>query len=201
MALADVAVDVSEPFVHEYSTDTLSSCEQRFQTLQDKALVRLSDQGVDPATVTFECYLNLQYQGSDTTLMIARPVDNDFAAAFAAEHKREFAFASDSPVIVAGVRVRATSKTRSTHLNEDSPYFEELEYLRNSTIDVGRPSAFGTNSVYFEETGRFVEAPLYRLNDMIPGMVVPGPAIILDNTQTVVLHPQNVAQILKSHIM
>lgn len=201
MALADVATDVSEPFVHAYSADTLSVCEARFKTLMDRALGKLQDQGIDQTSVSYECFLNLQYKGSDTTLMIARPADNDFAAAFVEEHKREFAFSSDSPIMVAGVRVRATSKTRSTHLNESSPYYEELQLLRDSELHVGTPQPFAANKVYFEEVGRFVDTPLYRLNDLVPGMVVSGPAIILDKTQTVVLHPQNVARILKSHIL
>ena len=201
MALADVATDVSEPFVHAYSADTLSICEARFKTLMDRALGKLQDQGIDQTSVGYECFLSLQYKGSDTTLMIARPADNDFAAAFAEEHKREFAFNSDSPIMVAAVRVRATSKTRSAHLNESSPYFEELQLLRDSELHVGTPQPFSANKVYFEEAGQFVDTPLFRLSDLVPGMVIPGPAIILDKTQTVVLHPQNVARILKSHIL
>lgn len=201
MALADVAVDVSEPFVQLLSGPSLLACEERFQRLQNRATERLRSQGVDPGTVTYECFLNLRYQGSDTTLMIARPSDNDYAAAFVEEHKREFAFISDSPIMVAGVRVRATSKTTSTHLNEKSPYMEELQILRENEVDVGSPQAFASNSIYFEELGRFSDCPLYRLGDLIPGMVVPGPAIILDNTQTIVLHPQNTARILKSHVL
>jgi len=201
MALADVAVDVSEPFVHQYSDSTLSVCEDRFRLLQERALDRLQDQGVNASSVTYECYLNLQYQGSDTTLMIGRPSDNDFAAAFVEAHKREFAFISDSQIVVAGVRVRATSKTVSTHLNEKSPYMEELESLRASDLDVGSPQAFAHNAIYFEELGSFSQCPLYKLGDLIPGMVVSGPAIILDNTQTIVLHPQNTARILRSHVL
>lgn len=201
MALADVAVDVSEPFVHQYSSRTLSVCEERFRTLQMKALERLRNQGVAADSVTYECYLNLQYQGSDTTLMIGRPADDDFAAAFVEAHKREFAFISDSQIVVAGVRVRATSKTVSTHLNEKSPYMEELEMLRASELQVGSPRAFAHNAIYFEELGCFSQCPLYKLGDLVAGMVVTGPAIILDKTQTIVLHPQNTARILRSHVL
>jgi 5-oxoprolinase (ATP-hydrolysing) len=201
MALADVAVDVSEPYVHPLTKASLSACEERFRLLQERASERLQGQGVDIKTVSYECFLNLRYQGSDTTLMIGRPADNDFAAAFVKDHKREFAFVSDSPIMVAGVRVRATSKTSSTHLNEQSPYLEELQMLRDSDVDVGTPRPFTHNSIYFEELGRFSDCPLYRLGDLVPGMVVPGPAIILDNTQTIVLHPQNTARILKSHVL
>ncbi|WWD16936.1 hypothetical protein CI109_101368 [Kwoniella shandongensis] len=200
MALADIAVDVSEPFVRELSQSALETVEGRFDGLKTRALEKLAEQGVASETASYDCYLNLQYQGSDTTLMIVRPEDGDFAKAFIEEHKREFAFTLEAPIMVAGVRVRATSKSKSDDLSETSPYMEELKQLDASGIVPSAPKSFATNSVYFEEVGRFTDVPLYRLHDLTPGMKVPGPAIILDNTQTIVLHPQNTARILKSHV-
>ncbi|OCF34545.1 5-oxoprolinase (ATP-hydrolysing) [Kwoniella heveanensis BCC8398] len=200
MAMAEVAVDVSEPFVQEFSKSSIPTIEGRFEGLKTRALKQLQDQGVSEDTVVYDCYLNLQYAGSDTTLMILRPEDDDFSRAFVEEHKREFAFTLDSPVMVAGVRVRATSKGTSTDLSESSPYYEELKQLENSEIAQPEPKAFAINSVYFEEIGQFTDIPLYKLQHLTPGAKIAGPAIILDNTQTIVLHPQNVARILKSHV-
>lgn len=201
MALADIAVDLSEPYVRQFSTSTLSDLEDRFEGLRSRCMDRLLSQGVHEDSVVYDCYLSLQYAGSDTTLMINRPADGDYARAFVEEHKREFAFTLDSPIMVAAVRVRATSKSDSGDLSERSPYVEEMGQLASSTRSIGSAKPFGTNSVYFEELGTFTDVPLYKLHDLIPGMTVAGPAIILDNTQTIVLHPQNTAKILKSHVM
>ncbi|WVF66760.1 hypothetical protein IAT40_001502 [Kwoniella sp. CBS 6097] len=200
MAMAEVAVDVSEPFVREFSKSAISTLEGRFDGLKSRALKQLQDQGVSEDTVVYDCYLNLQYSGSDTTLMILRPDDDDFTRAFVEEHQREFAFTLDSPVMVAGVRVRATSKGSSTDLSETSPYYEELKQLENSNISQPEARPFATNSVYYEEIGKFTDVPLYKLQDLSPGAKIAGPAIILDNTQTIVLHPQNEARILRSHV-
>ncbi|KAK4686968.1 5-oxoprolinase (ATP-hydrolyzing), partial [Tremellales sp. Uapishka_1] len=200
MALADVAVDVSEPFVQELDGSAVSAIEERFERLKSRALSKLINQGVPESSVVYTPYLNLQYLGSDTTLMIMRPDDNDFARAFVEEHKREFAFVLDVPVMIAGVRVRATSKPLSGDLSEESPYMEELTTLEASETPSLPPQPFDSNSVYFDEVGHFSDVPLYRMEDLSPGMKVPGPAIILDNTQTIVLHPQNAARILRSHI-
>ncbi|ORY25472.1 putative cytoplasm protein [Naematelia encephala] len=198
MALADIAVDVSEPFVQEL--EAVRGIDDRFHPLQSRALGRLVDQGVAKSSVSYENFLNLHYSGSDTTLMILQPKDGNFARAFVDEHKREFAFTLDVPIMVAGVRVRATSKTSADNLSENSPYMEELRQLDASDITPPKPVAFGSNSVYFEELDKFTDVPLYRLGDLQAGMKIAGPAIILDNTQTVVLHPQNSARILRSHI-
>ncbi|KAL7421442.1 hypothetical protein Q5752_004328 [Cryptotrichosporon argae] len=200
MALADVAVDVSEPYVCEFSTAALAEIKGRFGGLQERALGQLVGQGVANDSVHYECYLSLQYQGSDTTLMIARPDDGNFAAAFVREHKREFAFVLDAPIVTAAVRVRATAKSAVASGASDSPYMEELQQLTESSTIVPAPKPFATNSTYFEELGKYADIPLYRLQDLSPGMTVAGPAIILDNTQTIVLHPQNTARILKSHV-
>lgn len=45
-----------------------------------------------------------------------------------------------------------------------------------------------------------MEAPLYELCDLRPGNVVHGPAIILDETQTIVIFPSNEATILQDHV-
>lgn len=45
-----------------------------------------------------------------------------------------------------------------------------------------------------------VETPIYRLESLAPGTVVKGPAIILDKTQTLIIHPANVATILVDHV-
>ena len=75
----------------------------------------------------------------------------------------------------------------------------ELEQARRASAEEARP--FGTNSVYFEEVGQFTDIPLFRLEELPWGANIAGPAIILDNTQTIVLHPQNKATILRSHVM
>lgn len=199
MALADIAVDLSEPYVQELFSSALPAIEQRFQGLRSRCLNRLLSQGVHDGTVVYDCYLSLQYAGSDTTLMINRPGDGDYARAFVEEHRREFAFTLDSPIMVAAVRVRATSKPDAGDLSERSPYVEEMRQLES--LPKKNPQPFGSNSVYFEETGHFTDVPLFKLHDLVPGSEVSGPAIILDNTQTIILHPQNSATILKSHVM
>ena len=201
MALADVAVDLSEPFVRPYSTSDKADVEGRFQSLRQKTLDKLVDQGIHRDIVTYDHHLVLQYQGSDTTLMIHQPADNDFAKAFIQEHKREFAFVLEAPILITSVRVRATSKATSADLSETSPYVEELRQYESKSITYPTAKPFGSNSVYFAELGKFSETPLYRLGELSPGMLILGPSIILDNTQTIVVHPQNSARILKSHVI
>lgn len=199
MALADVAVDSSEPFPLQYSPSALSVLNGRFEALKAKGLEQILSQGIEEHKVIYECYLNLRYRGSDTKLMILKPKDGDFAKAFIEQHRREFAFVLDAPIDVENVRVRAIG------LGEDSDKIAESTYVRDLNelpeVMVAKDKHFGTNQIFFEENGEFVTAPLYRLEDLQPGTTVPGPAIMLDKTQTILLHPQNVARVLRSHVL
>ena len=198
MALADVAVDLQDPFYRQLADTDRSLLDERFASLEERARDKLVSQGQTAESISYERFLSLQYQGSDTTLMIREPENGDYAASFLAEHKREFAFVLDAQVMVAGVRVRAAAKAVNAAV-EASPYMAELEQARRASAEEARP--FGTNSVYFEEVGQFTDIPLFRLEELPWGANIAGPAIILDNTQTIVLHPQNKATILRSHVM
>lgn len=199
MGLADLAVDVSEPLSGTLGDEILPKVQARFEALKKRANDDLLEQGAYEEQIADEFYLNLQYAGSDTTIMVQQPEDNDFAKAFAALHQREFAFTSDAPILIESVRVRATFQSESSQSTSASPYADELKALESMTVEDPRP--FATNKVYFEQIGHQIDAPLYRLNDLIPGQTIHGPGIILDKTQTIVLDSTNVAKILKSHVV
>ncbi|WVQ85372.1 hypothetical protein IAT38_007537 [Cryptococcus sp. DSM 104549] len=198
MALADVAVDVSEPCQVVYDTDSLVSLEDRFEKLKSKAHDQLVSQGVHEKDIVYDCYLNMKYRGSDTKLMILRPKDGDYAGAFIAQHKREFSFVLEAAIEVEDVRVRGIGLGEDAEKHAKSTYVEELNDLPD--VPVAEDAHFGTNEVFFEEVGQFAPAPLYKLESLVPGTTVKGPAIILDATQTILLHPQNTARVLKDHV-
>lgn len=73
--------------------------------------------------------------------------------------------------------------------------------LREAAIlKVALPAPDRVSSVYFEGAG-FVATPIYLLPELQPGSVVVGPAILIDNTQTIVLVPDAEARVLASCIV
>lgn len=75
--------------------------------------------------------------------------------------------------------------------------FEEVEGLSKQSVSEEKRK--GTHSVYFEEKGR-VETPLYLLGTLDIGEVIRGPAMIIDDTQTIVLDPQSEAVVTSNHL-
>ncbi|EAW07039.1 5-oxoprolinase [Aspergillus clavatus NRRL 1] len=195
LALAEVVKESQEPV----STDFLafqSTLKKRFGDMTKAATEEMITQGFRADQVQHEMYLNMRYEGSDTSLMILKPdEDNGFLDQFKERHRREFGFNSDRPVLVDDIRVRtiASSKVRT----EKSP----LVQLRGASLkDVsGQPD--NTTKAYFDGSSSRIDTPVYLLDKLERNSRVHGPAVIIDKTQTVVVSPNAVASILETCIV
>ena len=76
--------------------------------------------------------------------------------------------------------------------------FEELQTLKKREISTS--SADKTHSVYFDGVGRVDDTPIFLLDKLEIGDVVKGPAMIIDNTQTIVLIPGSEAVLCRKHL-
>jgi 5-oxoprolinase (ATP-hydrolysing) len=157
----------------------------------------LAAQGIDSSRIDYENFLSMRYEGSDTNLTISQPVDSDFGKAFIEQHRREFAFELDGrPIIVDNVWVRGIGKGLE---NRDSTkLFAELKSASESS-NVAPPSPAGRKNVYFD--GKWEEVPLYLLDELKSGDKFKGPALIIDNTQTVFVEAGAHVFILSAHVV
>jgi len=136
--------------------------------------------------------LDLRYVGTETALPVAEPADGDWRAAFTAAHRTRFGYgrpARPVEIVTARVQVRAPSAgSRST----------------GRPADAGAPAAGGgaaaapepirRASVWFPGAGRR-DAPVYAREDLAPGAALEGPALVLEDTGTVVLDPGFAARV------
>ncbi|GAA6038693.1 hypothetical protein JCM8097_002349 [Rhodosporidiobolus ruineniae] len=195
MALADK----SEPSALVYTNDALPTVLDRLEAVRLSALEELLSQNVDRNSIDFELYLNLRYRGSDTSLMVLRPDNGDFKQGFLDAHRREFGFelAPETDVLVDDIRVRAIGRGGRGGSIATRSYAKDLLEVQKSAVK--KSLAFSTTSTYFEEVNGHIETPVFRLGDLQPGQVS-GPAIVLDATQTIVVHPSASATILYDHV-
>lgn len=79
--------------------------------------------------------------------------------------------------------------------------FQELAELKTNKIDHGTTKKKETTtSVYFESVGRVNDTPVYKLPDLDVGDVLRGPAMILDDTQTIVVVPDAEVTVTRNHL-
>ena len=195
MALADLVHDVQLPCTVDLEP-SLDELDSRLKDLEATASDKLMADGAARESITFEHFLNLRYTGSDTTFMISRPERGSWADAFTSEHRRQFSFVmTGREILVENIRVRATAQSRSVE-----PVFNFEKQLASCAMSAASGDKVSDHVTIFFEDG-WSEAPLYFLKSLQKGDLVRGPAIILDDTQTIVVNPESRAIILERHVV
>ncbi|CAR29091.1 hypothetical protein ZYGR_0Z00120 [Zygosaccharomyces rouxii] len=195
--LADVVEENQEPcFLLLNLPENSTKIKSKLESLVVKCNDQLVSQGFPEHLIDHEKYLNLRYEGTETSLMVLeQDEDWDFENWFAEAHMREFGFAfNDKNIIVDDIRVRAVAK--SFVREEESVDAQLNKYERREVVTSKEASFF--KKVYFD--GKLYETPIFRIDNMVYGSVVHGPAILADGTQTNIIPRNAKATVLKSHI-
>ncbi|KAJ5156875.1 hypothetical protein N7492_009678 [Penicillium capsulatum] len=195
LALAEVVKESQEPVSSDYASSH-SILLQRFSDMAVAATTEMQSQGFPPAQVRHEQYLNMRYEGSDTSLMILKPEgSSDFIREFRERHRREFNFNSERPVLVDDIRVRtiASSKVRT----ERSP----LVQLKEGNVQDVTTKPANTTAAYFDGYRTRTDTPVYLLDQLEKNCRIAGPAVIIDQTQTIVVAPNAIASLLETCIV
>jgi 5-oxoprolinase (ATP-hydrolysing) len=126
------------------------------------------------------------------------PFGPNLQSEFVATHLRETSFSMGRGVKIANVRVYGTGKTMSTEIPDFAHELAEAE-SQHSPL----PKIESSTQSYFDIDGsvRAVKTPVYNLSNVPAGTHIPGPAIIVDSTQTVVVEPNANAICLREHVI
>ena len=149
----------------------------------------------------------MRYRGTESALMVIKPSEKEakdeydgedwaFGKAFVKQHEQEFGFTlPDRDIIVDDVRARGIGKT-----------FEGLEKTVDQQLndikvkDISKENKqFDKRPVYFE--GGRQDTPIYKIQDIEVGDRITGPAILADETQTIVVTPGASALMIETHII
>ncbi|KAF3768783.1 hypothetical protein M406DRAFT_250695 [Cryphonectria parasitica EP155] len=196
ISLAELQYELLEPFAGTLGSQALQHIESRLVQLRQRVARELLSQGAEEQLLSFEESLVLRYFGTDTNITIPKPEDGDYERAFRDTHLREFAFSMDRDIVIESVKVRGTG--RADGQAEEQPYWNELQQvLANPSVNSTVPHS--EQRVYIE-TG-WVTSKVYRLGAIPKGSVIVGPALIIDETQTILVEPAFKAVILSHHVV
>lgn len=198
MAVADVVVENQETVACTLSEDTVTQLAARFTKLCRAGVDGLVSQGFSEDQVEHSLFLNMRYQGSDTALMISQPEEglSGFGRSLIARHHQEFGFTQPREILVDDVRVRSVAKSILVRLSNP---FEELKRVQMSP-PVSPVGADSQRNVFFENHG-WAETAVHSLKGLARGTRIQGPAMIVDNTQTIVVDSASAATILPEHVL
>ncbi|OIT01212.1 PREDICTED: 5-oxoprolinase [Nicotiana attenuata] len=188
MGLADVVEDAQEPYSAVYGPDSVIEASRRETILLKQVKDKLQEQGFREESITSETYLNLRYEGTDTAIMVKRPTNDDgsppdYAAEFVKLFQREYGFKlQNRNIVICDVRVRGVGVTN---------------ILKPRALD-SSPGALKIECHYKIYFGNgWNDTPLFKLENLAYGNVVPGPAIIMNGNSTVIVEPNCKAIITK----
>ncbi|KAI0198959.1 5-oxoprolinase [Astrocystis sublimbata] len=195
MALADLTHEIQRPLAETLHAMSSEQLESKFKLLNDEADEALRAQGFSGARIEHEMFLNLRYKGTNNSLMIHKPADSwKFSDVFSKQHLEEFGFTMDHDIIVEDIRVRALGKSAAV---EEAGVSRARNSLRIKAA--GKDQSVKTVKLFTASAWR--DAYLYKLEELKPGHQVAGPAIILDQTQTIIVQPGWLATVLPRHLI
>lgn len=194
--LADIVIEKLSPASFAYSDAHYNSIDAKVDALVRLAHDDYEEQGLAPLPTRTEVFLNMRYDGSDTHLLIPKVSDdNNCGDKFVARHASEFGFTLDRKVLVDDIQVLLIvengDKDRGANPFAEYHALESIKYLSLSKF---------TSKIYFEGLG-WKLSQVHKLEDLTVGQAIAGPAIIIDDTQTILVEPHSKAVVLKSHVV
>ncbi|MEZ5702868.1 MAG: hydantoinase B/oxoprolinase family protein [Burkholderiaceae bacterium] len=176
MGLADQNVIREQAVELPLDADSISAIEQRLADLTDAAQAELTRQEVSAGEVTVHKRVHVRYQGSDAALVVPFGDLATIQAGFEAAYRQRFAFLMQGKgLMVEAVSVEAV-------VASDAP--GEQRRQAHPPREVPR-----RETVRMFALGQWLDAALVVREDLRPGDVVPGPAIIAERNATTVVEP------------
>lgn len=187
MGLADVVEDAQEPYSAVYGPETVIEVSNREANLLKQVKQKLQEQGFRDGNITTETYLNLRYEGTDTSIMVKQKAEDgvvsDYDVEFVKMFQQEYGFKlQNRKILICDVRVRGVGVTN-------------ILKLRATQCVSGTPKIERSYKVYLGNEWK--DAPLFKLENLGYGHIIPGPAIIMNGNSTVIVEPSCKAIITK----
>ncbi len=176
MGLADQNVIREQAIELPLNAGSLPSVSQSLDALGDAAQAELARQEVSAGAVTLHRRVHVRYEGSDAALVVPFGDLAAIQAGFEAAYRQRFAFLMQGKgLMVEAVSVEAV-------VASDAP--TEQRFEAHPPREVPR-----RETVRMFAAGQWLDAALVVREDLRPGDVIQGPAIIAEKNATTVVEP------------
>ncbi|KAJ2017030.1 hypothetical protein GGI14_003250 [Coemansia sp. S680] len=199
LALAEVVHEEQAPAADVWSAITQNALSSRLDELIKVCRSKLYSQGFSDAQIRFDRFLNMRYDGTDTSIMVPESPSSGFGTSFEAMHHQEFGFVLHGrDIVVDDLRVRSMGAQTEVKYGQ---VHDELQQLHANPIScpASHPAFVENASVYFR--GGFRKAAIFKFDLLVPGDIVAGPAIILDSNNTVLVEPEWMATVTSTQLV
>jgi 5-oxoprolinase (ATP-hydrolysing) len=176
MGLADQNVIREQAVERPLRGDALADIEEQLHHLALAARSQLEQQQVSQGALTVSRRVHVRYEGSDSALVVPFGTMGEIEAAFEKAYRQRFAFLMPGKgLVVEAVSVEAV-------IAGDAP--AEARLATHPAREVPR-----RETVRMYSGAAWHDAALVVREDLRPGDVIPGPAIIAESNATTVVEP------------
>ncbi len=177
MGLADQTAMREQSIERRLQADAMTPLQEALDRLAAEAARDLVSQGVAAGNIAVVRRVHLRYDGTDSALVVSASTIAQMQAAFDAEYLKRYSFLMQQRgLIIEAVSVEAIGGG------------EPADEKPHETVPRAAPLAAKATARMFSET-QWRATPLYARDDMRPGDVIGGPAIIAEANATTVVEP------------
>ncbi len=177
MGLADITAMREQSVEVEFNEN---NCRQLDDQLVDLAVAARNEvlaQNVPPERIHVVARIHLRYEGTDTALVVPFVETQKTLKAFETAYRARYSFLMPEHRLIAeAISVEVIGAA-------DTP--EALQITQNATHAL--PAPVTTAGMY--SNGTLHQTPLFKREQLLPGHVLPGPAIIAEANATTVIEP------------
>ncbi len=173
MGLADIRASRQQGLVKRLEDGLFETLQSEETRLTETTVDELRDQGLDDDRIATTTRLHLRYEGTDTPLPVTFADRDKMVAAFETLHKTQFGFVTrDKPIVVEALEVEAVGGGAD---------------IVEPDLPVTEAAADASERTRFYSGGRWHNAGIHERAALRPGHVVTGPALIVEDHQTIVI--------------
>ncbi|MCA9117520.1 MAG: hydantoinase B/oxoprolinase family protein, partial [Planctomycetaceae bacterium] len=176
IGLADVRRFTEQAVLQEYGPELLPQLEEMFERLEQEATAQVRAEGVPEERIQPpERSLDMRYRGVESTIHIVCPEDGDYQREYERLHRQQYGYThSGRSLEVVAARVSVVGATLAPDEVEQPCTLRTPEPARRTEVILG---------------GQARSAGVYFREQLQPGDVIEAPAILCEDTSTILLEP------------
>ncbi len=188
MGLADIRASRSRAVVVPLEAGSMATLASAVGALAAETKAELEEQDVAPHDIGVFRRVHVRYEGTDTPIAVAFGTLEAVRAAFEAAHRAQFGFVHEAkPMVAEAVEAEAVGGGRRA--DEPEAAGQSADFAAEQTVPVF-------------SGGAWHEASVVRRGETRPGHRIAGPALIIEDHQTIVVEPGWRAEITaKNHVV
>jgi 5-oxoprolinase (ATP-hydrolysing) len=189
MGLASLQATRSKSVLKRLDDEGLAETAKLRKPLEEEVRKELLQQGVESGAIITIAQAHLRYAGTDSSLPVPVASLRGMRALFEVEHQQRFGFISpDKDIEIEALEVEAQGGG------------EPIEEPEVSTEPTAPLKPHATTKLF--TGGGWHDARVFVRSDLAPGQEIEGPALIIEDHQTVMVEPEWKAQLTqRNHLL